>query len=106
MPEHDGESHSRVISSPSAALAGRHASAYLKGREPGLPSPIVIMAQPLHPASPVSDNSPTAGRMPAVLLFAGAGIGGLVATGALALWFHYGTQMFFETIKTGFAACF
>ena len=106
MPEHGGESHSRVISSPSAALAGRHASAYLKGREPGLPSPIVIMAQPLHPASPVSDNSPTAGRTPVVLLLAGAGVGGLVVLGVLALWFHYGSQVFFEMIRTGFAACF
>jgi hypothetical protein len=64
------------------------------------------MAQPLHSAHPVSDNSPTAGRTPAVLLFAGAGIGGLVVIGALALWFHYGTQLFFEMIRTGFAACF
>ncbi len=26
--------------------------------------------------------------------------------GALALWFHYGSQVFFEMIRTGFAACF
>lgn len=41
-----------------------------------------------------------------MLLFAGAVIGGLAVTGALALWFHYGTQMFFEMIRAGFAACF
>lgn len=41
-----------------------------------------------------------------MLLFAGAVIAGLAVTGALALWFHYGTQMFFEMIRTGFAACF
>ncbi|MGY4380540.1 hypothetical protein ACVWZ3_008179 [Bradyrhizobium sp. i1.3.6] len=35
-----------------------------------------------------------------------AGIGGLVMLGALALWFHYGSQVFFEMIRTGFAACF
>jgi hypothetical protein len=64
------------------------------------------MVQPLHSAHPASDNSPTAGRTPAVLLFAGAGIGGLVVIGALALWFQYGTQVFFEMIRTGFAACF
>ena len=66
------------------------------------------MAQPLHPAHPVSDNSPTAGRTPVVLLLAGAGVGvsGLAVIGALALWFHYGTQVFFEMIRTGFAACF
>lgn len=41
-----------------------------------------------------------------MLLLAGAGFGGLVVLGALALWFHYGSQVFFETIRTGFAACF
>ena len=64
------------------------------------------MAQPLHPAPPLQDNSPTAGRMPSVLLLAGAGIGVLAVIGALALWFHYGSQVFFEMIRTGFAACF
>ena len=53
------------------------------------------MAQPLHPSHPLQDNSPTAGRTPFVLLLAGAGIGSLLVLGALALWFHYGTQMFF-----------
>lgn len=64
------------------------------------------MAQPLHPAHPLQDNSPTVGRTPSVLLLAGAGFGALVVIGALALWFHYGTQVFFEMIRTGFAACF
>lgn len=69
-------------------------------------APIIAMAQPVHPAHPVSDNSPTAGRLPSVLLLAGAGAGGLMVIGALALWFHYGSQVFFEMIRTGFAACF
>jgi hypothetical protein len=64
------------------------------------------MAQPLRTASPISDNSPTAGRTPSVLLLAGAGVGVLAVIGALALWFHYGSQVFFEMIRTGFAACF
>ncbi|MBR0787326.1 hypothetical protein ACVIW2_005035 [Bradyrhizobium huanghuaihaiense] len=64
------------------------------------------MAQPLHPGHPLQDNSSTAGRTPSVLLLAGAGVGGLVVIGALALWFHYGSQVFFEMIRTGFAACF
>ncbi|MBJ7406593.1 MAG: hypothetical protein JHD07_26130 [Bradyrhizobium sp.] len=64
------------------------------------------MARPLHPAHRLSDNSPNAGRMPFVLLWAGAVIGGLAVTGALALWFHYGSQVFFEMIRTGLAACF
>ncbi|NUR13992.1 MAG: hypothetical protein HOQ25_17790 [Mesorhizobium sp.] len=64
------------------------------------------MAQPLHPTHPLQDNSSTAGRTPSVLLWAATAIGGLLVLGALALWFHYGTQMFFEMIRTGFAACF
>ncbi|MBR0843490.1 hypothetical protein JQ607_25105 [Bradyrhizobium liaoningense] len=64
------------------------------------------MAQPLHPAHPLEDNSPTASRAPSVLLWAGAGAGALVVVAALALWLHYGTQVFFEMIRTGFAACF
>ncbi len=44
--------------------------------------------------------------MSSVLLWAGAAIGGLVLIGALALWFHYGSQVFFEMLRTGFAACF
>ncbi len=64
------------------------------------------MAQPLHPAHPLQDNSPTAARAPSVLLWAGAGVGGLMVIGSFALWFHYGTQVFFEMIRTGFAACF
>lgn len=64
------------------------------------------MAQPLHRTHPLQDNSPTAGRTSSVLLLVGAGIGGLVVLGALALWFHYGSQVFFEMIRTGLAACF
>ncbi|OAF10201.1 hypothetical protein AYJ54_10950 [Bradyrhizobium centrolobii] len=64
------------------------------------------MAQPLHPATSVSDNSPTAGRASSMLVCAGAGLGGLAVLAALALWFHYGTQVFFETIRTGLSACF
>ncbi|WP_298881974.1 hypothetical protein [uncultured Bradyrhizobium sp.] len=64
------------------------------------------MAQPVQQAHPLQDNSPNAGRTPSVLLWLGAGIGGLMVIGALALWFHYGTQVFFEMIRSGFAACF
>jgi len=30
----------------------------------------------------------------------------LVLAGTVLLWAHYGTVVFFETIRTGFAACF
>jgi hypothetical protein len=64
------------------------------------------MAQPAQQPHPLEDNSPNAGRASSVLLWGGAGVGGLMVIGALALWFHYGTQVFFEMIRTGFAACF
>jgi hypothetical protein len=80
--------------------------AYLKGRKPGGFVLVIVMAQPVHSAHPLQDNSPTAGRTPIVLLLAGAGVGGLVVLGVLALWFHYGSQVFFEMIRTGLAACF
>ena len=64
------------------------------------------MAQPVRPAHPLQDNSSTADRTQSVLLLAGTGVGGLVVIGALALWFRYGTQVFFEMIRTGFIACF
>ena len=63
------------------------------------------MAQPVHPAHPLQDNSPNAGRTPSVLLLAGSGVGALVVLAVLALWFHYGSQVFFEMIRTGLAAC-
>ena len=33
-------------------------------------------------------------------------VGGGLLLAALALWFHYGTTVFFETIAAGFASCF
>jgi hypothetical protein len=38
-------------------------------------------------------------------IFAGALIG-LVLAGTVLLWAHYGTTVFFETIRAGFSACF
>jgi hypothetical protein len=31
---------------------------------------------------------------------------GIVLAATVALWAHYGTAVFFETIRAGFAACF
>ena len=41
-----------------------------------------------------------------MLVLAGASAAGLLVFASLALWFHYGTQVFFEMVRTGFAACF
>jgi hypothetical protein len=64
------------------------------------------MAQTSSPTHPISDNSPTAGKTPSVLVLAGAGLGGLAVLGTLALWFQYGTSVFFETFRAGLSACF
>jgi hypothetical protein len=43
--------------------------------------------------------------MPA-LAVAGAGLGATLLLGALVLWFHYGTAVFFEMIASGVSSCF
>jgi uncharacterized protein involved in exopolysaccharide biosynthesis len=35
-----------------------------------------------------------------------AGVMGVVLAGTVALWAHYGTAIFFETIRAGLIACF
>jgi hypothetical protein len=42
---------------------------------------------------------------PAIVLV-GAVLGGVLLVGALALWFHYGTAVFFEMIASGLSGCF
>jgi hypothetical protein len=39
------------------------------------------------------------------LLAAGAAVA-LALAGTVLLWAHYGTTIFFETIRAGFSACF
>jgi hypothetical protein len=39
------------------------------------------------------------------LLVAAGGVACLLA-GTLVLWAHYGTAVFFETLRAGFVACF
>jgi hypothetical protein len=40
------------------------------------------------------------------LLVAGAVLVAVVLGGTVLLWAHYGTTVFFETIRAGFSACF
>ena len=63
------------------------------------------MAQPVSTQQkvPVLPSS----RGLALLIVAGAaGLGAAALLGALVLWFHYGTAVFFEMIASGVAACF
>jgi hypothetical protein len=60
------------------------------------------MAQPLS-----SQGMMTARRLPrAILLWGGTALVTMLLLATLALWFHYGTTVFFEMIAAGFAACF
>ncbi len=45
-------------------------------------------------------------RAAPVIVAAGAGLGAALLLGALVLWFHYGTAVFFEMIASGIASCF
>jgi hypothetical protein len=48
----------------------------------------------------------TASRAGRPFVVAGAAIGAAVIAGTAWLWAHYGTTVFFETIRAGFVACF
>ena len=41
-----------------------------------------------------------------MIVVTGAGLGAALLVGALVLWVHYGTAVFFEMITSGIAACF
>ena len=46
------------------------------------------------------------GRVASIIVWSAAGLGALAVLGAAALWFHYGTAVFFEMIAAGISACF
>jgi hypothetical protein len=52
----------------------------------------------------ISISDAIAPRRAAIVVAAGAL--GLVLAGTVALWAHYGTAIFLETIRAGMAACF
>jgi len=45
-------------------------------------------------------------RAASVIVWSAAGLGGVILLGAVALWMHYGTAVFFEMIAAGISACF
>ena len=61
------------------------------------------MAQPLSSHDIISARRPAAR---ALLLWGGGVMATIVLLATFALWFHYGTTVFFEMIAAGFAACF
>jgi hypothetical protein len=44
--------------------------------------------------------------MARAIVVGAAALGAAVLLGALALWFYYGTAVFFEMIASGISACF
>ncbi|MBR0870020.1 hypothetical protein JQ633_06600 [Bradyrhizobium tropiciagri] len=63
------------------------------------------MVQPMS-AQPHDVAAPAQGWVASAILWGAAGIGGLVLLAAAALWFHFGTAVFFEMIAAGVSACF
>src|SRR5262249_46832062 len=62
------------------------------------------MAQPLSTPEAAIAVPSSGGTLWLAVVWGGAGLGALLA--ALALWFHYGAAVFFETIAAGFPSCF
>ncbi len=64
------------------------------------------MVQPVStPAGTMTATRPQ-GRVASAIVWSAASLGALALLGALSLWFHYGTTVFFEMIAAGISACF
>ena len=64
------------------------------------------MAQPISTQAGMMTVTPRQGRVASIIVWSAAGLGALAVLGAAALWFHYGTAVFFEMIAAGISACF
>jgi len=64
------------------------------------------MAQPISTQHEIIAASRPSRRVASVIVVAGAGFAATLLLGALVLWYHYGTAVFFEMIASGIAACF
>ena len=59
-----------------------------------------------HPRTDMIAATRPQGRVASAIVWGAAGLGALAVLGAAALWFHYGTAVFFEMIAAGISACF
>jgi hypothetical protein len=64
----------------------------------------MAMVQPLSTLRP--DVAAPRSWLRPVLLWGLTSLVTIVVLASFALWFHYGTTVFFEMIAAGFAACF
>jgi len=63
------------------------------------------MAQPVSTPHQVSSILPGR-KLASAIVIGSAALGAMALAGALALWFHYGSTVFFEMIASGISACF
>ena len=64
------------------------------------------MVQPISTQAGMVAATPRQGRVAAMIVWGAVGLGTVAALAAAALWFHYGTTVFFEMISAGITACF
>ena len=64
------------------------------------------MAQPISTQAGMMTAPPRQDRVASIIVWSAAGFGALAVLGAAALWFHYGTAVFFEMIPAGISTCF
>jgi len=63
------------------------------------------MAQPISSQDMVPLSRPSGGVRLA-LVWGGAALCAIATLAVLALWYHYGTTVFFEMVSSGISACF
>jgi hypothetical protein len=63
------------------------------------------MAPPLSSPHDLTASLQPVRKQPGALMLAAVMLAAVLLLGALGLWFHYGTEVFFEMIASGFAAC-
>ena len=87
------------------ALAALGGSAYLRRMARSLPTEQEIVA--ISPSSGgIQSIFPSSILTRAILTWGAAGLGAAALLGAVGLWFHYGTAVFFEMIASGMSSCF
>jgi hypothetical protein len=64
------------------------------------------MALPISTPQQLPGMLKPARRVAPAIVLGAAALGAVLLIGACALWFHYGTAVFFEMIASGISACF
>ena len=62
------------------------------------------MARPISTPQQVIATGPSR-KVASAIVMGAAGLGAASLLGAVVLWFHYGTAVFFEMIASGISAC-